>query len=368
MRLRDFLLGVRALASAASDPLSSKRCMSSNVAIFCASRSLSASPTMSTPYSRRSTWAPSLAICCWAAHRRRGYTRGWGNDEHFLAPLRAKHIRGGVKMCACVPAWSSMGASEADLFGRSSAASVAEWPVDSTIDKWCSLVYCLLKSLIDGLGRYTVDDMCDLNLRLRICRRRTVLVCQVDLAPSYQILTSLIFLKQKVYTRTWWWGPDTGWDIGWRNMLVVKHKWNSRKWLFSSVGDAMSLYVKLKWQINVMILKIDRKIRILKIEKFAVEFYTPAATNSGGSSVCTSLTVAWARGWIPNLGALPRTASVSLTHIPSLLACFHESVSFVYPFFSICLSTCVASAASFVFGFVLHLFILLFFFSFKFNT
>ena len=33
--------------------------------------------------------------------------------------------------------------------------------------------------------------------------------------------------------------------------------------------------------------------------------------------------------WIPNLGTLPIIASVSLTHIPCLFACFYESVSCV---------------------------------------
>jgi len=55
---------------------------------------------------------------------------------------------------------------------------------------------------------------------------------------------------------------------------------------------------------------------------------------------------------IPNLGAFPITASVSLTHLPCLFACFNEAVSCVYAFFSTCLSTCVASSAWFVFGFV----------------
>jgi len=53
--------------------------------------------------------------------------------------------------------------------------------------------------------------------------------------------------------------------------------------------------------------------------------------------------------WIPNLGALYILASVSLTHVPCLFACFHESVSCVYAFFSTCCSTCVARAACFVF-------------------
>ena len=52
---------------------------------------------------------------------------------------------------------------------------------------------------------------------------------------------------------------------------------------------------------------------------------------------------------IPNLGALPIIASVSLTHLPCRFACFHESVSCVYVFFSTCHSTCVARAAYFVF-------------------
>jgi len=52
---------------------------------------------------------------------------------------------------------------------------------------------------------------------------------------------------------------------------------------------------------------------------------------------------------IPNLGALPIIALVYLTHIPCLFACFYESVSCVYVFFSTCRSTCVARAACFVF-------------------
>jgi len=52
---------------------------------------------------------------------------------------------------------------------------------------------------------------------------------------------------------------------------------------------------------------------------------------------------------MPNPGALPLLDLVSLTHIPCLFACFHESVSCVYAFFSTCLSTCVARAACFVF-------------------
>jgi len=53
--------------------------------------------------------------------------------------------------------------------------------------------------------------------------------------------------------------------------------------------------------------------------------------------------------WIPNLGALPIIASVSLTHLPCLFACFYEFVSCVYSVFSTYLSTCVARAACFVF-------------------
>ena len=56
------------------------------------------------------------------------------------------------------------------------------------------------------------------------------------------------------------------------------------------------------------------------------------------------------RVWIPNLGALPIIASVSLTHLPCLFACFYESVSCVYAVFSTYLSTCVVRAACFVFG------------------
>jgi len=58
------------------------------------------------------------------------------------------------------------------------------------------------------------------------------------------------------------------------------------------------------------------------------------------------------RVWIPNPGALPIIASVSPQPIPCLFACFYESVSYVYDVFSTCLSSCVASAAWFVFGFV----------------
>jgi len=54
--------------------------------------------------------------------------------------------------------------------------------------------------------------------------------------------------------------------------------------------------------------------------------------------------------WIPNLGALPIMASVSLTHLPFLCACFYESLSCVYAVFFTCLSPCVARAACLVFG------------------
>ena len=74
------------------------------------------------------------------------------------------------------------------------------------------------------------------------------------------------------------------------------------------------------------------------------------------------------RVWIPNLGALPIIALVSLTHIPWVFARFSESVSYVYIFFSTCLSNCVASAAWFVFGFVfITTFLFSFFFSCTFN-
>ena len=69
------------------------------------------------------------------------------------------------------------------------------------------------------------------------------------------------------------------------------------------------------------------------------------------------------RVWIPNLGALQIIVLVSLTHLPCLFACFYDSMSYVYVFFSTCLSTCVASAARFVFSFV---FITTFLFSFFF--
>ena len=61
------------------------------------------------------------------------------------------------------------------------------------------------------------------------------------------------------------------------------------------------------------------------------------------------LTAAWHFGvWIPNLGALPIIASVSLTHNPSLVACLHESMSCLHVFFSTDLSTCVLRAACLV--------------------
>ena len=72
--------------------------------------------------------------------------------------------------------------------------------------------------------------------------------------------------------------------------------------------------------------------------------------------------------WIPNLGALPILASVSLTHPPCLFACFYESVSCVYAFFSTCRSTCVACAACFVFGSIfLTTFLFSSFFFYEFN-
>ena len=52
---------------------------------------------------------------------------------------------------------------------------------------------------------------------------------------------------------------------------------------------------------------------------------------------------------IPNRGALPIIASVSLTHLPCLFACFHEFVSCMCFIFSTCRSTCVARAACFLF-------------------
>jgi len=72
--------------------------------------------------------------------------------------------------------------------------------------------------------------------------------------------------------------------------------------------------------------------------------------------------------WIAKPGALTIIASVSLTPNPSLFACFYESVSSVYVFFSTCLSACVASAAWFVFCFVfITTFLFPFFFFCKFN-
>jgi len=49
-------------------------------------------------------------------------------------------------------------------------------------------------------------------------------------------------------------------------------------------------------------------------------------------------------------------ASVSPKPIPCLFACFYDSVSCVYTFFSTCLSACVVSAACFVFGTYLHVY------------
>jgi len=75
----------------------------------------------------------------------------------------------------------------------------------------------------------------------------------------------------------------------------------------------------------------------------------------------------WYGVWIPNLGAVPKIiiASVSLTHIPCLFACFYDSLSFAYAFFS----TCVVSAAWFVFGFAFITTLLRsFFISCEFNT
>ena len=71
---------------------------------------------------------------------------------------------------------------------------------------------------------------------------------------------------------------------------------------------------------------------------------------------------------MPNLGALPIIASVSFTHLPCLFACFYESVSCVYVFFSTCFSTCVARAACFGFCSVSKTtFFFSFSFSYKFN-
>jgi len=75
------------------------------------------------------------------------------------------------------------------------------------------------------------------------------------------------------------------------------------------------------------------------------------------------------RVWIPNLGAVPIIASVSPQPISCLFACFYESVLYVYIFISTCLSSWVASAAWFVFGFVFIPTILFSFFcSCEFNT
>jgi len=72
--------------------------------------------------------------------------------------------------------------------------------------------------------------------------------------------------------------------------------------------------------------------------------------------------------WVPSYGTLPIIASVSLTHLPCLFACFYESVSRVYAVFSTCLSTCVARAACFVFGSIsLTAFLFSFFSSYKIN-
>jgi len=77
------------------------------------------------------------------------------------------------------------------------------------------------------------------------------------------------------------------------------------------------------------------------------------------------LITAWRLGvWIPNLGALPIIASVSLTHIPSVFACLHESVSCLYVFFSTCLSVCVTVACC-VFRVLFHLHFRVTFFNFK---
>jgi len=91
--------------------------------------------------------------------------------------------------------------------------------------------------------------------------------------------------------------------------------------------------------------------------------------NSFQSRVHASLTVEWALGvWIPHHGVLPIIASVSLTHIPSLFACFYESVSCVYTFFSTCMSICVARTACFVFcSIFVNTFLFSFFFFYRFN-
>jgi len=66
---------------------------------------------------------------------------------------------------------------------------------------------------------------------------------------------------------------------------------------------------------------------------------------------------------IPNRGALPIIASVSLTHFPCLFACFYESVSCVYVVFSTCPST--VRAAFFAFC---SIFLTTFLFLFSFPT
>ena len=55
--------------------------------------------------------------------------------------------------------------------------------------------------------------------------------------------------------------------------------------------------------------------------------------------------------WVPSLGASTIIASVSLTHLPCLFACFYESVSCVFTFFSTCGSTYVARHSAACFGF-----------------
>jgi len=52
---------------------------------------------------------------------------------------------------------------------------------------------------------------------------------------------------------------------------------------------------------------------------------------------------------VPNFGALPIIASVSLAHLPYPFACFYESVLCGYVIFSTCRSTCVARGTCFVF-------------------
>jgi len=72
--------------------------------------------------------------------------------------------------------------------------------------------------------------------------------------------------------------------------------------------------------------------------------------------------------WIPNLGASPIIASVSLTQIPCPFACFYESVSCVYTFLSACISFCVARAPCFVFcSIFITTFWVSFFVFYKFN-